>query len=156
MQVERFERIFLFLTVGVLAGAIVAIVLSVAHDGIQLPTQEGRIDVTAVRETAPFDAPGVYEVRPGAYEAVVLAQAWSFTPAEITVPAGAELTFVITSTDVIHGFQVWDTAVNAMVIPGQITRITGTFDEPGEYNIVCHEYCGIGHHGMWGKVVVTE
>ena len=44
--------------------------------------------------------------------------------------------------------------VNAMVIPGQITRITGTFDEPGEYNIVCHEYCGIGHHGMWGKVVV--
>jgi cytochrome c oxidase subunit 2 len=46
-----------------------------------------------------------------------------------------------------------------MVIPGQITRVTQTFDEPGEYKFVCHEFCGlaneqVGHHSMFGRVVV--
>ncbi len=70
------------------------------------------------------------------------------------VPAGAEVEFVITSADVLHGFLILDTSVNAMVIPGQVTRVATTFDEAGEYEIVCHEYCGIGHQGMFGKVVV--
>lgn len=155
MQIDRLERIFLFLTVTLLAGVLMAIVLSVVHDGVELPTQAGRIDVAEVRNTAPFDAPGVYETAPGKYQAVVIAKAFAFEPAEITIPVGAELTFVVTSIDVIHGFQVWDTNVNAMVIPGQITEVSKTFDEAGEYNIVCHEYCGIGHHGMFGKVVVS-
>jgi cytochrome c oxidase subunit 2 len=35
-----------------------------------------------------------------------------------------------------------------------VTRVVYTFDEPGEHLIICHEYCGIGHHNMWGKVIV--
>lgn len=154
IKVERYERIFLYLTVTLLAFFLVAIVMSVAESGIHLPTAEGRIDPAEVRTTPPFDQPGVYETGPGTYEAVIVAQVWSFDPAEIVVPAGAEVTFVTTSVDVIHGFQVWDTTVNAMIIPGQITRVTASFDEPGEYEIVCHEYCGTGHHLMYGKVVV--
>jgi cytochrome c oxidase subunit 2 len=42
-----------------------------------------------------------------------------------------------------------------MVIPGQVSRVTATFDKPGEYLIVCHEYCGAGHHVMFGKVIVN-
>jgi cytochrome c oxidase subunit 2 len=56
---------------------------------------------------------------------------------------------------VIHGFLIWETTVNAMVIPGQMTVVTQTFDDAGEFGIVCHEYCGTGHHTMFGKVVVT-
>jgi heme/copper-type cytochrome/quinol oxidase subunit 2 len=32
--------------------------------------------------------------------------------------------------------------------------VTHTFDEPGEYRIVCHEYCGVSHQAMFGTVVV--
>ena len=156
LKVERFERIFLYLTVVVLVAGIVAIVLSVAEAGIHLPDDEGRIDPNAVSETAPFDEPGVFQVGPNEYEAVVVSRAWSFTPNVISVPAGSEVTFVITSPDVVHGFQIFEKAVNAMVIPGQITEVTATFDEPAEYDIVCHEFCGIGHHGMFGTMVVTE
>ena len=28
------------------------------------------------------------------------------------------------------------------------------FDEPGEHLLVCHEYCGIGHHTMAGRFIV--
>ena len=46
------------------------------------------------------------------------------------------------------------TRVNMMLIPGQITRNRYRFERPGEYTIICHEYCGVGHHTMYGKVVV--
>jgi len=83
-----------------------------------------------------------------------VAQAFVFTPSEITVPAGAEVTFLIASKDVIHGFMIPRTTANAMVIPGQVTEVTYSFDDPGEHQIICHEFCGIGHHQMYGKVVV--
>ena len=28
------------------------------------------------------------------------------------------------------------------------------FDQPGEYRFFCHEYCGLAHHMMFGRVVV--
>jgi cytochrome c oxidase subunit 2 len=42
-----------------------------------------------------------------------------------------------------------------MVIPGQVATITVEFDEPGEYGILCNEYCGSGHHDMEGKLIVV-
>ena len=44
-----------------------------------------------------------------------------------------EVTFVATTPDVIHGIHVARTRVNMMLIPGQISRNTYTFDEPGLY-----------------------
>jgi cytochrome c oxidase subunit 2 len=34
--------------------------------------------------------------------------------------------------------------------------MTTTFRRPGEYLIVCNEYCGLAHHLMQAKVVVEE
>lgn len=154
LKVERYERIVLYATVVVLVLAFGAIVLSAVESNIHLPEDYRTIDPNAVYQTPPFDEPGVYQVGEQEYEAVVVAQAFSFTPSEIRVPAGSTVTFLVTSTDVTHGFLIPRTVVNGMVIPGHITRITADFDEPGEHLIVCHEFCGIGHHAMYGKVVV--
>jgi cytochrome c oxidase subunit II len=35
-----------------------------------------------------------------------------------------------------------------------VTTETCTFSRPGEYLLLCHEYCGRLHHTMSGKVVV--
>src|SRR5690606_25792409 len=107
-----------------------------------------------VRTTPPFDNPGVREIGPNRYEVVVIGQAWSFVPSEIRIPAGAEITFIATTPDVLHGFHIEKTKVNLMLIPGQVSRATYTFREPGEYVVICHEYCGLGHHTMYGKVIV--
>lgn len=154
LHVEKYERIFLYLTVAVLVAAFAAIVLSVVESNIHLPEKSATIDPAQVDTTPPFDAPGVFQVGENEYQAVIVAQAFVFAPSEITVPAGAEITFLITSKDVIHGLLIPRTNVNVMVIPGQVSEVRYTFDEPGEHLIICHEYCGIGHQGMYGKVVV--
>ena len=44
--------------------------------------------------------------------------------------------------------------VNVMLLPGPDRSRDGALRPPGEYPFVCHEYCGIAHHTMWGKVIV--
>ncbi|HFE66111.1 MAG TPA: cytochrome C oxidase subunit II, partial [Chloroflexi bacterium] len=106
---------------------------------------------------SPWGAPvdeRVRELAPNKYEAYILAQTWTFLPNRITVPVGSTVTFYVTSKDVQHGFNIQQTNVNMMVVPGEVSTLTLTFDEPGEYTFVCNEYCGVGHQTMYGTVVV--
>ena len=72
------------------------------------------------------------------------------------VTAGRRVTFRVTSPDVIHGLEIVGTNANAMVIPGYVSEFSVTFPKPGEYLMVCHEYCGTLHHEMQGVVIVEE
>lgn len=154
MKVHTYELAFLWLGGAVLVACLIALTYGSLGLGIHLPTKAGTIDPLAVATTPPFDKPGVRQVGPNEYEAVMIGRIWSFTPTQIEVPAGADVTFILTSADVIHGFNVEGTRVNMMLIPGQVTRNRYRFKQPGEYTIICHEYCGVGHHTMFGKVVV--
>jgi cytochrome c oxidase subunit 2 len=138
------------LPVGMLAA--LAVTASGAHIG--LPGESGRVNPATVLQTAPFNQPGVVEVAPGRYEAHLVAGIWFFTPPEIRVPEGSEVTFVATSKDVIHGLLLRVANINAMLLPGQVTRVTARFDRAGIYPFLCHEYCGLAHYTMWGKVIV--
>jgi len=84
----------------------------------------------------------------------MVAAIWSFTPNEIRVPAGSTVTLTVTSRDVVHGMFIRGANINLMLLPGQIARASGRFDTPGEYPLLCHEYCGIAHHTMWARVIV--
>lgn len=154
MTTEKIEKVFLALTTAMLLVFLLALFYSAFAMGVHLPGREGDIHPAEVRSTPPFDEPGVREVAPNQYEVVLIGSAWAFTPREVRVPAGAEVTFIATTTDVIHGVHVEGTRVNFMIIPGQISRVTSTFRQPGEYLIICHEFCGAGHHLMYGTLVV--
>ncbi|HHY58317.1 MAG TPA: cytochrome C oxidase subunit II, partial [Chloroflexi bacterium] len=100
------------------------------------------------------------ELAPGKYEVYMVAQTWNFLPDKLEVPAGSEVTFHVTARDVIHGIKIAGTNVNMMALPGQVSTLKATFDKPGTYNYICHEYCGyvagapIGHHTMYGQITV--
>jgi cytochrome c oxidase subunit 2 len=83
-------------------------------------------------------------------------QQYSFTPQCLIVPTDTLITFRATSPDVIHGFLIEGTNVNSMLVPGYISAIAARFDEPGEHLMPCHEFCGVGHEGMWAKVRVID
>ncbi len=153
MTVERIEKVFLILSAAMLVVFLAALFYSSSVMGLHLPDREEEVPPAEVRETAPFDELGVHQVGAGEYEAVFLGRAWAFEPSELRVPVGAEVTFVATATDVIHGFHIEGTRLNAMLIPGQVTRVSYVFREPGEHLIICHEYCGLGHHLMYGTVI---
>ncbi|HEX6927271.1 MAG TPA: cytochrome c oxidase subunit II [Longimicrobiaceae bacterium] len=156
MKIHVYEKAFLTVGIFVLAACALALVYATVVHGLHLPGEAGRIDPAEVATTPPFDRPGVYQRGEGQYEVVVVGRAWSFHPADIRVPAGAEITFTATSADVIHGFHIEGTRLNLMLIPGQISRNTYRFSEPGEHLLLCHEYCGLGHHVMYGRVLVEE
>lgn len=148
------ESAWIFPSIAIPVGMFVALVLTTFLGGIHLPSHADHIAPEMVTQTAPFNQPGVRQIGPNLYEAVMIAKAWTWNPAEIRVPAGARVNFILTSVDVVHGLLIDGTTVNVMALPGQITRVSHTFDKPGEHLLVCQEYCGTGHHTMSGRVIV--
>ncbi len=122
--------------------------------GIHLPGEAGLVDPAKLAVTAPFNRLGVHKVGEKQYRVNMMAGIWFYVPNQIKVPAGSTVEFVATSKDVVHGLFIKGANVNAMLLPGQVTRVTARFDKPGEYPFLCHEYCGAAHHTMWGKVIV--
>lgn len=153
-SIHAYERAFLSVSAGVLALFFATLLYTFFAMNIRMPTMAGIVDPRTVYRTAPFDHPGLRQLGPGRYEAVIVGQAWAFVPNEIRVPRGATVTFHASSADVIHGFHVVGTRVNVMLIPGQLSEETYTFTRPGTYLLECHEYCGIGHHTMSGRIIV--
>jgi len=158
MHVDKYEQVWIRISIFVLIVFTLAVLTASVSAGIQVPGVEGRVDPNLITTpgASPWAEPGVRELAPGKYEAYVLAQIWSFRPGEIRVPAGSEITFYVTSKDVQHGFKIMNTNINLMVLPGQVSKLKTTFATPGIYNIICHEYCGIGHHTMYGQIIVEE
>lgn len=154
MPVERYEKIWIALSILVLLAFLAAISIGVFAHGISLPGAESRIDPKFLSQEPPFSNPGVKEISPGRYEVYMVAMIWSFSPNEIRVPVGAEVTFHVTSRDVTHGLYVRGTNLNLMLLPGLVSSGAATFNQPGEYLFICHEYCGLAHQAMAGKVVV--
>ncbi|HWE75688.1 MAG TPA: hypothetical protein VG328_21190 [Stellaceae bacterium] len=85
-----------------------------------------------------------------------VAQQYSFTPACLLVPTDTPITVRATSGDVVHGFLITDTNVNLNLVPGYVSTISTRFSKPAEYTMPCHEFCGVGHEGMWGQVKVVD
>lgn len=157
IHIEHNEKIYIIFSVILISVFFVAVGVSSFVYGIQVPVPEMRVDPRTIATPAPgnpFGEPGLRELAPGRYEAYILAQTWSFSPRQITVPAGSTVTFYVTSKDVQHGFRINETNVNMQIVPGEVSKLTVTFDKPGEYDVVCHEYCGVGHHTMAGKIIV--
>ncbi|RMF35235.1 MAG: cytochrome C oxidase subunit II [Chloroflexi bacterium] len=154
LEIDPYEKRWIQVSIVILIIFTLAIGISGFVYGFQVPVPEQRVDPNTVAQEGPFANPGLRELAPGKYEAYILAQTWSFVPNQIRVPAGSTVTFYITSKDVQHGFRLDKTNVNVMVLPGQVSKLTAHFDQPGEYTFVCTEYCGLGHQAMYGTLIV--
>jgi len=152
--VDPYEKVWMIIGVVILVGLLTLVTIAAMAKGIQVPQPERRVDPNTVAQTGPFSEPGLRDLGNNKYEAYILGRTWAWEPKEIHVPVGATVTFFLTSKDVQHGFLLWNTNVNFMVLPGQVSKLTVTFDKAGEYPYICNEYCGVGHHTMAGKVIV--
>jgi cytochrome c oxidase subunit 2 len=84
----------------------------------------------------------------------ITAQQWSFSPNTITLAKGQTVDFELTSNDVHHGFNLPDFGVRADVVPGRTSKVRVTLDKAGTFNFHCDYYCGSGHEGMSGQLIV--
>jgi cytochrome c oxidase subunit 2 len=82
------------------------------------------------------------------------ASMWAWMPV-LKLHEGAEYTLHLSSLDVNHGFSLFPLNVNFQVVPGYDYGLRVRPDTAGEFQILCNEFCGIGHHLMVGKVIVV-
>lgn len=154
MHVHLYERIWMW-AAGVMVVLFLATIgVGALGQGIQPPSHVETIDPKAVWADARFVERGVVPNADGGVTVTGIAMMFAFQPGEIRVPAGKPVRFRFTSADVVHGFQIVGTNGNTMVVPGYVSQFTTVFEQPGEYLIVCNEYCGLGHHAMMGKLIV--
>jgi cytochrome c oxidase subunit II len=155
LSIDRYEKYWMIASGIILAVFLLALVAS-AFSGFSLPGHETHVDAHGVAADPRFANPALIERGPKRYDVYMRAQIWSFVPSELKIPAGSTVTFYITSADLQHGMVIERTNVNVMVLPGQVTKTVARFDDPGEYRFLCHEYCGLAHHVMFGKIIVGQ
>lgn len=74
----------------------------------------------------------------------------------LQLEAGRTYTLHLSSLDVNHGFNLYPLNINFQVVPGYDYGLRITPNQAGDYRVVCNEFCGIGHHQMLGRILVTE
>lgn len=85
----------------------------------------------------------------------VTASRFHFEPATITVAEGDRVRLRLHSADRTHGFAIKALHVKAPIPKsGEAVTVEFVADQAGSFNITCSEYCGTGHGGMKGKLVV--
>ena len=90
-------------------------------------------------------------------DAYLEAAAFSWRPF-LQLKRGQQYRLVMSSRDLQHGFSLvfGPRSLNYQVMPGYITAVTVVPERVGEFPVVCNEYCGLGHHLMLGRIIVTE
>jgi cytochrome c oxidase subunit II len=155
MNINLYERIWMWAAAVIIAAFIAVIGVSTFAYGLHPPSHLETIEPSKVFTDPRFSSLGQPVLRQdGALEVQMVASMFMFAPNEIRVPAGRRIRFRLTSADVTHGFLISGTNANAMLVPGYISQFTTVFTQPGDYLIVCHEFCGNGHHVMSGRIIV--
>jgi cytochrome c oxidase subunit II len=156
--IERIERRWARIAIGI----IVLLALMAAFAGIHRATMPQSIVETIEPKIIHMQGEFVETNLGSALEADgsvtvrAVGQQYAFDPACMVVPTNTQVTFRATSPDVIHGFMIEGTNVNTMLVPGYVSVLPARFTRVGEHLMPCHEFCGVGHEGMWAKVKVVD
>lgn len=83
---------------------------------------------------------------------------WIPSPGQVLeLPVNRPVEFLVTSQDVLHGFEILELGVRSDANPGQVITIPPvTPTQTGEFSVRCVEMCGLYHSYMWSAVKVVD
>ncbi|HSL22806.1 MAG TPA: cupredoxin domain-containing protein [Vicinamibacterales bacterium] len=85
----------------------------------------------------------------------VTASRFQFEPATISVAQGDTVRLRLRSADRSHAFAIKAFRVKALIPKGgETVTVEFVADQAGTFAFTCAEYCGTGHSGMKGRLVV--
>ena len=156
--VQKTERRWAYAVACMFGFMLAVIILASEHWAAAPPSNVETIDASRLHIAGEFMEAnlGTAVQADGSVMVRVVAQQYTFVPQCIVVPAETPVVFRVTSPDVVHGFLITGTNVNSMVVPGFISEVRTRFDKPGDHLMPCHEYCSVGHAGMWARVKVVD
>ena len=158
MHVDPLEKIWIWISI-VMIFVMGGLMTFYAIDAnIHPPSNVETIDSSRLHLSEEFneDNLGVQENEDGSLTIRLVAARYGFYPQKISVPANTKVTVRMVSADVLHGVHIPHTNMTTMVVPGYVSEVHTEFVEPGEYTLLCNEYCGLGHDYMWSRLTVTQ
>ena len=90
------------------------------------------------------------------HEIQVTAKKYEFSPNPIRVKKGEPVKLIFTATDHDHGFSLEAFHIKQKLKKGEPTTIEFTPDKAGTFPFKCSVFCGMGHGGMKGTLIVEE
>ena len=155
---ERTERRWAAVAVAVLALLVVMATFAALYHGAMPQSRVETADPRTLHLAGVFIESNLGSaLEPdGSVTVRAIGQQYSFTPSCIVVPTDTPVRFRATSADVVHGFLIDGTNINLMLVPGYVSSLGARFDAPGERLMPCHEFCSVGHEGMWGRVKIVD
>ncbi len=156
IHIDQLERKWITISLVVIGLFVGIITIDAFFHGVNPPSKVETVDSASLHLNKEFaennlgvqiDAKGNIIVR-------MVAGRYSFFPKHISVPAETPITLRWVSMDVLHGVHIPMTNMSTMIVPGYVAEITTTFPKPGEYPVLCNEYCGLGHNHMWSNISV--
>ncbi len=157
VHVDHLERKWINIALLVVGLLVAIITIDAFFHGINPPSKVETIDSAKLHLSKEFAESnlGVQIDDQGNITIRMVAGRYSFFPKHIAVPAETKLTFRWVSMDVLHGVHIPMTNMSTMIVPGHVAEITTSFPKPGEYPVLCNEYCGLGHNHMWSNISVV-
>lgn len=83
------------------------------------------------------------------------AEKYDYTPVIINVKLGDKVVLEITATDTEHGFGLSAFTIDQKLPQGQTVTIEFVADKKGKFTFTCTSFCGWGHFGMDGQLIVS-
>jgi cytochrome c oxidase subunit 2 len=114
------------------------------------PGEDGELGAADVRFMTEENPWGIDPDDPAGQDDIVVKSQVMYLPVDEPVKA------LFRSRDVLHNYTVPQFRVKMDMIPGMATYMWLTPTVTGEYEILCEQYCGLGHHIMRARVRVVE
>jgi cytochrome c oxidase subunit 2 len=156
IHIDQLERKWITISMLVIGLFVGIITIDAFFHGVNPPSKVETVDSASLHLNKEFaeDNLGVQLDEKGNIIVRMVAGRYSFFPKLISVPAETPITLRWVSMDVLHGVHIPMTNMSTMIVPGYVAEITTTFPKPGEYPVLCNEYCGLGHNHMWSNISV--
>jgi cytochrome c oxidase subunit II len=84
------------------------------------------------------------------------AMKFDYLPDQVTVKKGKPVVLELSTLDRLHGFDAPSLGLHTQIEPGAPTLLRFTPEKAGNYGIHCDVFCGDGHEGMAGHIIVTD
>jgi cytochrome c oxidase subunit 2 len=75
---------------------------------------------------------------------------------EVHLPLDQPVKVLLRSKDVLHDFYIPQIRSKMDMVPGMVSYFWFTPTVIGKYEILCAEYCGVGHYNMRGYMIVED
>lgn len=73
---------------------------------------------------------------------------------EVRLPLGRPVRVLLRSKDVLHNFYIPQMRAKMDMVPGMVSYLWFEPTRTGSFEILCAEFCGVGHYNMRGKLIV--